>query len=752
MSLASFLSRTATTVRRDGVFATLRRLEARAIAAWLIVRLRHYGRLVAAHGLHPVRWATVWTRDRLEYPAVWVRDRLEYPATWVRDRLEYPVISMRDRTEPLWGPLFHVGTRFQATRTRFLILIRSPAAVSHISARLDSPYAFCHVAPRLSDTVLINGWALCFAGVESVEAFLDEQSLGFASRGVHRPDLAGRFSFIPESWQGGFILPWDTTAHADGSYGLSIRIVGRRGNESWLRCPVVIDNTVRAYDEWVTRRPDAGVAAPRPETARSVDLLVDATCGARADLEATVASLGPAPSDGLRVIVATPPGMPAPEAHGILVVPTDGTDPGRRLADLLARGDADWVGVLSPGDRLAAGAIDRLLDAAQGGVDLVYGDEDRVDDAGRRVDPFFKPAWSPDLLASRNYVGRPWLARRSAIAALAASQEPDPERGILLGLADSGAAVVHVPDVLCSRPVAAPPGGTPARKAVPAPRPAVSLVIATRAGSPLIRRCLTAIAEHTRYPDLEIVVLDNARPGDSEARRFLDAYPARRLTPEGPFNWSAFNNAGAAAARGEVLVFLNDDIEPTDDAWLDPLLAHALADGVGPVGAKLLYGDDAVQHAGIFLTDQGGGGRHAFRYLRADAPGYQGLAETVRNCAAVTGACLMIRRDRFEALGRFDEALSLTNNDVDFCLRAWTKGFRTVYTPHTRLYHHERATRRDMSESDDIRLYRARWQWLYRLGDPFHNPNLRTDRDDLAIDPDARPAPPRDSRLWTTRS
>lgn len=722
MSLASFLSRATAAVRRDGLVTTLKRLDPGTAGTWLGVRVRHYGRLVAVHARHRVLWIAIWVRDRLEYPVIW----------------------LRDRTEPLWGPLFHVGTRFQASRNRLLVLIRSRSAMKEIIARLDSPYAFCHVPPRLADAVLINGWALSRMGIVTVEAFLDGQSIGLASRGVNRPDLIKDFGFMPESWQGGFLLLWDTTAHADGDYQLSVRIVGGGGNISWLKCPVVIDNTVRAYDLWTARR---SPPPPGGDDPASVDLLIDAAQATRAALDETIASV--APGSNRRVLVALPPATAAPAVPGVVGVPMDEPDAGRRLAALVGRSEAAWIGVLSPGDHLAPNAIGRLLEATDPGVGLVYADEDRIGDGGRRIDPFFKPAWSPDLLSERNYVGRPFLARRSAVSVADAPGGRDPEHDLLLRLAGSAAAVVHIPDVLCSRHLSRRSRVAPRMR--PDRRPPVSLIIATRAGTPLIRRCLTAIVERTRYPDLELVVLDNARPSDTVARRFLDRFPARRLTPDGPFNWSAFNNAGAAASHGEVLVFLNDDVEPLTGDWLDPLLAHALADGIGPVGPKLLYGDDTVQHAGIFLTGQGGGGRHAFRYLRADAPGYQGLAGTTRNCAAVTGACMMIRRDRFEALGRFDEALSLTNNDVDFCLRAWTRGYRTVYTPHTRLYHHERATRRDMSESDDIRLYRSRWQWLYRLGDPFHNPNLRTDRDDLAIDPDAPRGSPRDSRLWTDR-
>ena len=165
------------------------------------------------------------------------------------------------------------------------------------------------------------------------------------------------------------------------------------------------------------------------------------------------------------------------------------------------------------------------------------------------------------------------------------------------------------------------------------------------------------------------------------------------------FNWSHFNNRAAEATDGEYLLFLNDDIEITQPDWLDALLEHAQRPEVGIVGPQLLYPGGKVQHAGMFLG--AGIGRHAFRFVPGDEPGYFGLALTQRNVIAVTGACMLMRRSFFEAMGGFEEAHSVINNDLDFCLRAHQAGKLTVFTPHASLIHHELASRERMG--DDVR-------------------------------------------------
>ncbi len=200
-----------------------------------------------------------------------------------------------------------------------------------------------------------------------------------------------------------------------------------------------------------------------------------------------------------------------------------------------------------------------------------------------------------------------------------------------------------------------------------------------------------------------------------------------------PFNWSRFNNLAAAEAKGEFLLFLNDDIEIIQADWLDSLVEHAQRPEVGVVGPQLLYPDRRVQHAGMFLAGNATA-RHAFRYLQEDDPGYFGLAKTQRNVIAVTGACLMTRRETFDATGRFDETHTIINNDLDYCLRIWRAGLHTVYTPHSTLIHHEQASRVQLPDVYDTGAFDSQWGGLFVAGDPFFHYRLSKERDDYSCE------------------
>ena len=182
-----------------------------------------------------------------------------------------------------------------------------------------------------------------------------------------------------------------------------------------------------------------------------------------------------------------------------------------------------------------------------------------------------------------------------------------------------------------------------------------------------------SLRERTAYRNFEIVCIDNIPDSQVAWKIWLQQNADRVVPMPEAFNWSHFNNRGVAAASGEYLLFLNDDIEVTQADWLDALLEHAQRPEVAVVGPQLLYPDGKVQHAGMFLATRGTA-RHAFRFAAGDEPGYFGLALTQRNVIAVTGACMLMRRGVYQALGGFEEAHEIINNDLDFCLRAHLAG------------------------------------------------------------------------------
>lgn len=395
-------------------------------------------------------------------------------------------------------------------------------------------------------------------------------------------------------------------------------------------------------------------------------------------------------------------------------------------------------------------------------LDLIYSDSDRIDDNGRRSDPSFKPAWNPVMLQEVNYVGSMAAIRKSVLAQAAgrAWVDVDWHHGTMLELAsiiDPG-RVGHVPRVLfherseCASAVPIPPvgdvgtahvrsgSGSTVRGAWSGPalhgEPLVTIVIPTRDRLELLRACVDSVISLTAYRKFEVLVIDNG----STEQATLDYLAGledsqgqcRVVRDAGDFNFSRLVNLGARHAEGEVLCLLNNDIEVVAGGWLLELLRYASQGRVGAVGAKLLYPDDTIQHAGV-IVGIGGVGGHVHHRCSRDDPGYMKRAQVAQELSAVTAACMMVRKDVFDEVGGFDETLAVAFNDVDFCLKLMAAGYRNIWTPRAELYHHESASRGGENTVEKRRRFAsevdtmiARWGDVL-ADDPAYNPNLTLD-------------------------
>ena len=450
----------------------------------------------------------------------------------------------------------------------------------------------------------------------------------------------------------------------------------------------------------------------------------------------------------------------------------DGVSP--RVATALAQaGNAAHVLVAAPGCILADGALRQVAAelAAHPEADLVYADEDRIDAQGRCHDPFLKPAWSIDLALEQDLAGGFCVFQRALLGAIDAPLAADD--GTVQDLALQAAAMAgrirHIPAILSHRIGQPPPApSAPAVKAVlvqwqhgptrpslvpsrfgrgrsrirwdlQAPEPLVSLIVPTRDRPELLAQCAEGVLVRTDYPALELIIADNDSQAP-ETRRLLEQLgrdPRVRVLPTpGPFNYSAINNAAAAAAAGEVLVLLNNDIDVLDPGWLREMAGHAMRPDVGAVGARLLYGDGRIQHAGVVLgvgAFEGGPGiaGHFGFHAPSTDEGHGGQFVLTREVSAVTGACLALRRSVFQRVGGLDEVdLTVALNDVDLCLRIGALGLRIIWTPFAELLHLESASRGYDQAPDaaerfrrECRTLRDRWGPVLDA-DPFYNPGF----------------------------
>jgi GT2 family glycosyltransferase len=427
--------------------------------------------------------------------------------------------------------------------------------------------------------------------------------------------------------------------------------------------------------------------------------------------------------------------------------------------------------MLQRGDQLAPHALRRCGEALalHPGALVLYADEDRLTPSGRRHSPQFKPAWNPELLYADPHYSHCWLIRSDLAQRVARELEAAGESLSLYGLVLEATAacraeqIVHLPEMLYHR--ADRPGerrGDPESAAtverflarrgqrvpvtvraggghrlhwpLPAPLPLVSVIIPTRDRGEMLRRCIDSLQDQAEgSPPTELLVIDNGSrdPATLSYLAELAERPGvRMLRRPGPFNFAAFNNEAAQLARGEVLAFLNNDVEALRPGWLRAMVAEAVRPGIGAVGARLLFDDGTVQHAGVLLGIGGIAG-HAHKYAEADAAGYQLRLRLTHAVSAVTAATLVIRRSLFLEVGGFDaERFAVNYNDVDLCLRLGARGLRTIFCADAELIHHESRSRGAPSSPEALSQWQRereameqRWGLLLQA-DPHYSPHL----------------------------
>jgi GT2 family glycosyltransferase len=434
--------------------------------------------------------------------------------------------------------------------------------------------------------------------------------------------------------------------------------------------------------------------------------------------------------------------------------------------------NGDWLGLLDHDDILEPDALFQHIRWLQDhrDADLIYSDEDKLTEQGLDS-PIFKPDWSLDFFLSCNYVCHFTLIRRAVLREVGGFRsefDGAQDYDLFLRVIQRTTRIDHIPRVLyhwrrsaasTADNIRRKPGSletgrlalesyleregerghvtvdwrthaywikrelTQARK--------ISIIIPVRDRVDLLARCLDSLTRETSYAPYEIVIVDNDSQTE-EARSYLSSLSHRVLQYSGPFNFSAINNFAVEQTDSPWLLFLNNDTEVIDGDWLSIMAEHIQRPEVGAVGPRLLYPDDTVQHGGV-VVGVGGIAEHAFRGFPAEAPGVCRQLQVTRNYSAVTGACLLTRRDVFKKVCGFDEErLPVTFSDVDLCLKIRRAGYLIVYTPFAKLYHHESGTRRRTVEPLETEVMRERWADMLEY-DPYYNPNLSRERADFSL-------------------
>ena len=424
-------------------------------------------------------------------------------------------------------------------------------------------------------------------------------------------------------------------------------------------------------------------------------------------------------------------------------------------------------------------------------VDLIYTDEDKIRDAqdGRteHFQPHLKPGFNLDLLRSNNYICHFLMVRTQLVleaGLMSGDYDGAQDYEFILRLTDRIGAdrIVRIPKVLyhwrthemstADNPDSKQYAYESGRRALEAHlkrrgqkgevlqtkdhgfyrirypvigNPLVSIIIPNREQRQMLERCISALRKNTRYADTEIIVVEN----NSSSREILDYYRTLRnegvrvvrwKSPEGgpAFNFSAINNYAAGIAKGEYLVFLNNDVE-VGEGWLEELLGVCLRDDVGAAGAKLVFPDGKIQSAGI-VVGIGGVAGSLFTGMNSTFSGYLHKASVLQDLSAVTAALMIVKRSVFFDAGGFDEELAVAFNDVDLCLKINRQGLLVVFDPYAAAVHHESASRGDEYTKDKAERYRQeagllkeKWPGYFEQGDPYYNPGFSLERWDYTL-------------------
>lgn len=662
-----------------------------------------------------------------------------------------------------------------------------------VALNVDEPAA--HASVFTGSILRIGGWATARRGIKTVEIRIDEGEPRQPTYGLLREDVGSNYPDFADVSRSGFVIAFNTSELNPGEHTVHVTATSVSGICEEASIPFTVDSRTE-YEVWariqqltpdqlltlldeqrrLAYRPRVSIITPVYKTPREfLKRCVDSVKKQVYPVWELLLIDDGSGDTGLSELLQT---FQAEDRRiRVITLPMNQGIAGASNAGLAACG-GEYVGFLDHDDELAPDAlfqVARVLNRDRT-IDVLYSDEDKIDEAGRFRDVFFKPDWSPDLLLSMNYVCHFLVARRSLLSTIGGFRrgfDGSQDYDLILRLAEQTSRIRRIPKVLYHwrihrastasgvdvKPAAARAGQNaiqehldrrgidaealqvgPGRYRVKyrmAQRPEVQIIVPT-GGSPTLLAALESVLEKSSYPNYRITVVDNSK--SNSVRETVDRIKAsigrvdvvdcRNL----PFNFSFLCNCATARSQSPYLLFLNDDTTIITPDWLEAMMEHAQREEVGAVGAQLLFPNNTVQHAGVVMGLMGLAG-HAFRGLPAELH-YFALSQYIRNCSAVTGACLLTRRDVFEHVKGFDEDnLPTCFQDVDLCLKMGEHGYRTVYTPYAKLYHYESYSKKAVANLSELDYMLKRWGDVI-ADDPFYNPSLTRISDDYGFNYD----------------
>jgi len=622
---------------------------------------------------------------------------------------------------------------------------------------IDSPLA---TEANYETHITFSGWAYSEAGPVTCVAIIGGHLVGECVADSLRPDVAEVFPQYANSSRSGFILSLDLDGLSfTDLHTLVIRFSDDDGNVVEEKREFLRKNDQLSYHRYYLAMKEADHSQSQSSDRLEMHFCIEYTN--IVDLCKTLQSLERAGYSNNKAVLLAP----RSSWGEIRTYFSDAQDSSPLLMDsiensLQCLGNRDWVTLLKCGDLIDSYFGQQLSHAHEtiSKADAVVLDHDYHRDDGLHIDPHFKPAWSYHFYLAKDYVDGAYCARIRALQSIidrfgSIAHAECWRYECLLKIHETGGIISGLQKVLISKYIVQEERARESSSHVECVKshlermgisaevisldkgnrkieyalhrqPKVSIIVPTTGKIRYLRPLISSILGLTDYTEFELIVIDNGRGHNRDGIEFAKASGVRVLECFEPFNWSKLNNHGVASSEGELILFLNDDIEVVDPHWLTEMVRLISQNNVGAVGAMLLYPNNLIQHAGVFLVDHGGGARHYLQFLNPEQDLYMDYQSVVREVSATTGACLLVHRKIFLELRGFDEDLPIVGNDVDLCLRIRREGYFVLWTPESRLTHHESVSREQIEYRDDERRMWQRWSQAFLQGDPFYNKNL----------------------------
>ena len=643
-----------------------------------------------------------------------------------------------------------------------------------INYHIDLPEADDLVST--TDVITVAGWACSQFGLSAIDIFINEVFISEISPNLERPDVGELFPDIKRSNKSGFHTVVDLQDYEDGGHILSVAICDKNGNTAVYNQRLEkVKDSLFYHDYFLSshlRSKEVEQIKNQIQNAANFKLLFiyifingdtshEETINSLLDQDDTNWSCDIIADKKFHTTISQLLSRKPEYKNKIRIKDT------LQLKEL--DGDDTYLCFIQEGETLAKNALlqweSYLLNE---NIELCYSDNDLLGPDGVHISPNFKPTWSPNYLLSANYIGGVYFVKNNRylqklLGGILDLTSKAWRYDLLLHLTEKMTRIGSIKKVLwsqltklesnqnkiikaelkCVQEAISRRGEIAEVSNIPGKNirricrslnyePKVSIIIPTMGSKELLVPLLESMKK-TEYSNYELIFIDNGRGKYSEGIDYLKQGGIEVLERHEPFNWAKLNNDGAKESAGELLLFLNDDMEVIKGSWLRELVSQAVRDEVGSVGAMLTYPDGRIQHGGIFLVDHGGGARHFLHFLHPEKPIYQDLQYIAREVSGNTGACLMIRRNVFEEMGGFDEDLAIVGNDIDMCLRMHRAGYCNIWTPECVLIHHESISRKSIKITADEGKMWDRWGAVFLQGDPYYNPNLSQTKTDCSL-------------------